>query len=69
MAAVELVERRPSVEEYGRLILGMGRVVGDGGLPYDLSDVVVVSRSDARRRAPISSRPDPCRPSPSTIAN
>jgi hypothetical protein len=47
MAAVELVERRPSGEEYGRLILGMGRVVGDGGLPYDLSDVVVVSRSDA----------------------
>lgn len=73
MAAVELVERRPSVEEYRRLvaavgwkardveaiapalagslfavgaeiegnIVGMGRVIGDGGLHYYLTDVVV----------------------------
>src|SRR2546426_4823542 len=75
MASVQLVERRPSVEEYCRLIsavgwkprdaeaisralaaslfsicaetngevIGMGRVIGDGGLPYYLTDVVVVS--------------------------
>jgi GNAT superfamily N-acetyltransferase len=70
---VELVERRPSVEEYCRLIaavgwrprdleavsralagslfsvcaevsgvlVGMGRVIGDGGLHYYLTDIVV----------------------------
>src|SRR3989442_1796888 len=74
MASVQLVERRPSVEEYCRLIsavgwkprdaeaisralaaslfaicaetngevIGMGRVIGDGGLHYYLTDVVVV---------------------------
>jgi len=74
MASVQLGERRPSVEEYCRLIsavgwkprdaeaisralaaslfaicaetngevIGMGRVIGDGGLHYYLTDVVVV---------------------------
>ena len=73
MAAVELVERRPTVDEYRRLIaavgwkprdpqaiaraleasifsfcaeaagtaVGMGRVIGDGGLHYYLTDIVV----------------------------
>src|SRR2546428_4189136 len=73
MAAVELVERRPTVDEYRRLIaavgwkprdpeaialaleasifsfcaeldgtaIGMGRVIGDGGLHYYLTDIVV----------------------------
>ena len=70
---VKLVERRPTLEEYGRLIaavgwkprdpaaissalagslfsvcaeldagiVGMGRVIGDGGLHYYLTDIVV----------------------------
>ena len=74
MTSVELVERRPTVEEYRRLIsavgwkprdteaisralagslfaicaeassavVGMGRVIGDGGLHYYVTDVVVV---------------------------
>jgi ribosomal protein S18 acetylase RimI-like enzyme len=73
MAPVELVERRPTVEEYRRLIaavgwkprdpaaiaraldgsifafcaeaagalVGMGRIIGDGGLHYYLTDIVV----------------------------
>ena len=73
MTTVELVERRPTVDEYVRLIaavqwkprdpeaiararagsifafcaavdgrpVGMGRVIGDGGLHYCLTDIVV----------------------------
>ena len=74
ITSVELVERRPTVDEYRRLIsavgwkprdteaisralassqfavcaetgrevVGMGRVIGDGGLHYDVTDIVVV---------------------------
>src|SRR5256885_13642399 len=84
MASVQLVERRPSVEEYCRLIsavgwkprdveavsralgaslfaicaetngevIGMGRVIGDGGLHYYLTDVVVVPPHQPPRPRP-----------------
>lgn len=86
MAAFELVERRPSVEEYRRLVAAVGwkardveaiapalagsRVIGDGGLHDYLTDVVVGPAHQHRDGGRLlSSRPDPCRHSPSTIAS
>jgi len=83
--AIRLVERRPTVDEYSRLIaavgwkpreaaaissalagslfstcaeidavlVGMGRVIGDGGLHYYLTDIVV---DPAHQRSGIGSR-------------
>jgi hypothetical protein len=94
-APIQIVDRRPSVEEYGRLIaavgwkprdpkaiaramagslfavcatagdevIGMGRVIGDGGLHYYLTDVVVVPAHQHRHgrllRAPRLPGPAP----------